>query len=169
MNFIPPNSNWILKQTRTLQDWKQEFIRGNHRQPTDREIARKVNEIIEWDGFMYRPTRAEYPFNCDQCDKVQNKTCDEIDASMVAQERRKHLSDERVFTTTPERLKECCSFSDEDGPYCNDRAEPCRFTHRTRCHDYKSVIHHQVECDVQQGTFFAQQMVRDAQREDVRK
>ena len=80
MNFIPSDINWTWKQTRDLQHWKQEFIQGNHRHPTDQEMIRKVNEILESipshgirDGFVYRPTRAECPFNCDQCGTIQNK------------------------------------------------------------------------------------------------
>lgn len=68
------------------------------------------------------------------------------------------------------RLTECHCFTDEDYPYCNDRAMPCKYKDqfsRRKCPDYKSVIHQQVECDVRQGTTFAQRMVSDALGESI--
>ena len=69
-----------------------------------------------------------------------------------------------------DRLTECHCFTEDEYPYCNDRAMPCRYKDqfsRRKCPDYKSVIHHQVECDVRQGTMFAQQMVSDALGEPI--
>ena len=69
---------------------------------------------------------------------------------------------ESVFTITDNHLIECCNY-DDDEVFCNYSGEQCRFTYRNRCKNYKSVIHHQVECDAIQGTHFAQQMVKDAE------
>ena len=66
-----------------------------------------------------------------------------------------------------DRLTECQSYDEEEYPFCKDRGTPCRFHNRRRCPDYKSVIHDQVECDVRQGTHFAQQMVSDALGEPI--
>lgn len=66
-----------------------------------------------------------------------------------------------------DHLTECQSYDEEEYPFCKDRGTPCRFHNRRRCPDYKSVIHDQVECDVRQGTYFAQQMVSDALGEPI--
>lgn len=39
------------------------------------------------DGILYRPTRSECPFVCHLCDSVQRKTCEEMDAAMVKEEK----------------------------------------------------------------------------------
>ena len=88
------------------------------------------------------------------------RICDVVPYSLPQSSRDKVY--ESVFTITDNHLIECCNY-DDDEVFCNYSGEQCRFTYRNRCKNYKSVIHHQVECDAIQGTHFAQQMVKDAE------
>lgn len=64
--------------------------------------------------------------------------------------------------TGKNRLEECNAYrDDEEGVYCIDSAERCRFKHRKNCPRYISVIDHQIECDKRNGTNFAEYLMKE--------
>ena len=61
----------------------------------------------------------------------------------------------------PADLSECNFYSDDNGPFCDNRGEKCRYKYHVNCPDYISIYLHQVKCDKINGTNFAEQLLEE--------